>query len=172
MKKYFALPLLLAAVNLVGFLPVNNWVKYTSAVGHFSITFPGKPEESVQDDKNADGTPVKIHFATYAPNENEVYIVGWTDIASSFPKRADLKLLLAQSKDAATTSMKAKKVTTLSTNTGKQPYIEFTFSGEGFTGKERIYIVNKVQYSVITMFSVKTGVQPTANQFITSFKAS
>ena len=50
-------------------------------------------------------------------------------------------------------------------------YIEFTFETDDFTGKDRIYLINKFQYSIITIFSKKSGIKPTADKFITSFKS-
>ena len=66
--------------------------------------------------------------------------------------------------------MKATKVTTLETKLGDTPYIEFTFSTDEFTGKDRIYVINKYQYSVITIFTLKNGLPPTADKFINTFK--
>ena len=172
MKKFVVVLALIVIAGLCSFVPAGNWTKYTSADGHFSIDFPGKPEESSQDDKSDDGTPFKIHFATYSPNDNEVYMAGWIDMTNFYPKDKDMKKMLEDSRDGAAGSMKAKNVITLATNLGKEPYIEFVFSTDEFTGKDRIYLVNKFQYSVITIFALKTGVLPEADKFISSFKIS
>ncbi len=170
MKKLFFVPALIFVTALFSFTPAGNWQKYSTSEGHFSISFPGKPDESTQDDKSEDGTPFKIHFATYSPSDDEVYMAGWIDMTTFFPKDVTLKQMLENSRDGATSSLKATKVNTLETNLGTNPYIEFTFSTDDFTGKDRIYIINKYQYSIITIFSVKTGVKSDADKFITSFK--
>src|ERR1017187_7360643 len=97
-------------------------------------------------------------------------MAGWIDMTTFFPKDANLKQMLENSRDGAAGSMKATKVTTLSTNLGENPYIEFTFTADDFTGKDRIYLINKFQYSIITIFSLKSGIPATADKFITSFK--
>ncbi len=170
MKKYLIIPVLLVMAGIFGFRPVGNWQKFTSQDGHYSISFPGKPEESTQDDKSDDGTPFKIHLTNYSPNDDEVYMVGWIDMNAFFPKDLSMKQMLENSRDGATGSMKATKVTTIETNLGAKPYIEFTFAADGFIGKDRIYIINKFQYSIITIFSDKTGISANADKFIQSFK--
>jgi hypothetical protein len=169
MSRYLNISLLVIATGLMSFIPANAWVKYTSAAGHFSVSFPDKPQESEQDDKNPDGTSAKIHIATYARSNEEVYIVTWFNLGSFFPKDKTMKQMLEESRDGAMNSMKAKKVTTTTTFLGKNPYIEYTFSGEDFIGKERIYLVNKTQYSVIAIYAVKAGLGTDADKFLSSF---
>jgi hypothetical protein len=170
MKKYLLIPALLLATGLFGFRAPGNWIKYSSADGHFSMEFPGKPEESSQDDKTEEGTPFKIHFATFSPSDEEVYMAGWIDMTTFFPQDKSLKEMLENSRDGASGSMNAKDVKTIETNLGANPYIEFTFTSDQFTGKDRIYIINKFQYSIITIFSLKKGLPVDADKFIRTFK--
>ena len=169
MKKYLFIPALLLTIVLCGFFQADSWVKYNSAEGHYSISFPGKPEETTQDDKNEDGTPFKIHSSTYAPNDKEVYMSGWIDMTTYYPKNGDVKQMLENSRDGVTSAMNAIKVTTLETKLGDKPYIEFTFFTNQSAGKGRIYLVNKFQYSIITICPIKTGVTAAAEKFIHSF---
>ena len=170
MKKFLFIPLLAIIAVFSGFRPGDNWVKYTSTDGHFEINFPGRPEESSQDDKTEDGIIFKINFASYAASDNEVYMAGWIDMRTIYPKDQTIKQMLENSRDGAAGSMNATKVTTIETNLGAQPYIEFIFVTDQFTGKDRIYLINKFQYSIITIFGLKTGILPTADKFIASFK--
>jgi hypothetical protein len=170
MRNHLVVIGLIVITGLLGFRAAENWTKYKSAEGRFSIDFPGKPEESTQDDKSDDGTPFKIHFTSYSPNDDEVYMCGWIDMTSFYPKDKELKVMLEDSRDGATGSMKATNVKTLTTYLGDNPYIEFTFEADKLVGKDRIYIINKFQYSVITIFSDKTGIRPGADKFIASFR--
>ena len=170
MKKYLSISAILVLTGLFSFVPALTWQKYSSTAGRYSISFPGKPEESTQDDKTEDGTPFKIHFASYSPNDSEVYMAGWIDMTNFYPKDLELKQMLENSRDGATGSMKATKVETTAINLGENPYIEFTFASEEFMGKDRIYLINKFQYSLITIFSLSKGVPPIADKFIGSFK--
>ena len=170
MKNYLILAALLLSGSLFSFKVPDAWQKYSSAEGHFVIEFPGKPEESTQDDKSDDGTPFKIHFASFSPNDDEVYMAGWIDMTTFYPKGKEIKQMLEDSRDGAAGSMKATSVVTLATNLGENPYIEFAFVADKLTGKDRIYLINKFQYSIITIFAEKTGITPAADKFINSFK--
>jgi len=174
MKKNFMLRLavLFSLLSIVGFQSGNEWKAYSTLDGHFSISFPGNPEESSQDEKTDAGIPFKIHFATYSPSDNEVYMVGWIDMRNFYPESKTIKEILESSRDGATESMKATNVTTLATVLTGNPYIEFTFEADQAIGKDRIYLINKFQYSIITIFSKETGIRPNADKFIMSFKST
>jgi len=169
MKKPLTIPAIFIILLLVSFKS-DNWVTYKSEAGHYSISFPGTPTESDDKDKTDDGKPFDIHFATYAPTDDEVYMAGWIDMRSFYPENKSMKQLLEDSRDGACQSMKTKSITTLKTNLEGNPFIEFSFSTDEFTGKDRIYVINKYQYSIITIFSLKMGISKDADKFIQSFK--
>ncbi len=170
MKRFAFIPLLAIVVLFSGFRPKGDGVKYTSAEGHFVVEFPGTPEESSQDDRTDDGVIFKVNIATYAASESEVYMAGWIDMRTFYPKDQTIKQILENERDGATAGMNAIKVTTLETNLGPTPYIEFTFVTDEYTGKDRIYLINKYKYSLITIFGLKTGIPISADKFIASFK--
>jgi hypothetical protein len=170
MKKYMVISAILVLTVLFSFIPADTWQKYTSQEGHFSVSFPGKPDERTDDSKMDDGTPFKIHLATYSTFDDEVYMVGWIDMTEFYPKDKELKKILENSRDGAVESMKATNVVTKAINLTGSPYIEFTFNSDQFTGKDRIYLINKFQYSLITIFSLSKGIPPAADKFIGTFK--
>ena len=169
MKKFLLIPVLATVTVFSSFTRANESEKYTSAEGHFSVTFPGKPDESTQDEETEENTFYKIHLAQYAPSENEVYMMAWADLTNFFPKNKTVKQFLEDCRDNATRNMRALQVTTTATELGDKPYIEFTFASDEATGKDRIYLINKFQYIIITIFSLKTGIPPSADKFIGSF---
>ena len=162
-------PVLAIIMVFSRFIPANESEKYTSTEGHFSITFPGKPEESTQDEETEENTFYKIHLTTYGPSESEAYMMAWADLTNFFPKNKTVKQFLEDCRDNATRNMRALQVTTTATELGDKPYIEFTFASDEATGKDRIYLINKFQYTIITIFSLKTGIPPAADKFIGSF---
>jgi hypothetical protein len=172
MKKYFVLPLALfiSLLSLFAFQSDKEWQTYSSTDGHFSIKFPGKPEESAQDGTTNTGYQFKVHIASYSPSDNEVYMAGWIDLHGFYPDEKTIKQILEDSRDGAIASMKATNVTTLSTVVSENPYIEFRFEADNIVGKDRIYIINKFQYSLITIFSKQLGLKPSADEFILSYK--
>ena len=97
-------------------------------------------------------------------------MAGWIDMNSFYPDGKAIKEMLENSRDGAIASMKATSVTTLATVVSENPYIEFTFETDDLVGKDRIYLINKIQYSLITIFSKGVGVKPSADKFIMSFK--
>lgn len=170
MKKLLLLPAAIIAVFLVSFRYAGNWTKYTSIEGHFSINFPGQPTESAEDDTSDTKKQFTIHFATYFPNDSEGYMTDWIDMRKIYPEKKTIKQILEDSRDGAVQSINATFVTTTATYLGKDPYIEFSFTSKEFAGKGRIYVINKFQYSIITLFSLNVGISPDADKFIKSFK--
>ena len=171
MKKLLIIPVAIVALMLVSFsYRAGNWVSLTRNEGHFSISFPGKPEESAEMDKTEKGIEFKVNTASYSPDDSHVFMLGWIDMTNIYPTGKTMKELLEDSRDGAAASMKATKVETITTNLTGQPYIEFIFGDDQFIGKDRIYVINKFQYSVITIFSKADGIPADADKFIASFK--
>ncbi len=171
MKKILFIASVAVALVFTGFTNAD-WYKFSSSDGHFSINFPSKPEESSEKQTTKDGTPFEIHYVSYSPSDSEVYMVGYIDMNTFYPAEKSMKEILENSRDGATGSMETTNVNTITTNLDGEPYIEFTFTSAKFTGKDRIYIINKYQYSLITIFSLGQGISPDADKFIRSFRHS
>ncbi len=170
MKKHLLLAVAIVAIFLTSFRYSTTWTKYASREGHFSIDFPGKPTESAQDDTSYIQKPFRIHYATYFPDDSEGYMADWIDIHKTYPKEKNIKQILEIFRDGAMRSVIATTVTTTATILGKEPYIEFTFTSKDFAGKGRIYVINKFQYSIITLCAIDAGISPDADRFIRSFR--
>ena len=164
------LVIFISLLSFFGFQSDGNWKTYSSSEGHYTIQFPGNPEESVQNSKTDAGDSLTVHIASYSVSDNEVFMSSWTDMHSIYPKDKTIQQMLEDSRDGTTSSLNATNVTTLKTNLEENPYIEFTFGTDDFVGKDRIYLINKIQYSIITIFSKATGIKPDADKFIQSFK--
>jgi len=145
----------------------QGWKLYTSKQGRFSIEFPGKPEETVR--KDTSGGP-DVHYVTWFPNDSIGYMVDWTDLSAHYPAGTPLKQLLEQSRDAATHTIRAGNVITTATSLGREPYIEFSYTNAEFTGRGRVYIINRTQYVVLTLFPRSSGISEGAGKFIRSFR--
>ena len=170
MKKILFAGLICFAAFIVSFSSPDSWYKYTTTQGHASISFPGKPDESIDTSRADNGTPFKIHFSTYSPTDDIVYMMGWIDMNGFYPQDRSMQKILEDSRDGATGSLGATEVKTINTNLVNEPYIDFTFAGADFVGKERIYVIDKFQYSVITLFSKTKTIPADADKFITSYK--
>jgi len=168
MKRGLLLSCIATIILLGSFTSSKDWYKYTSTEGKYSINFPGKPTESVQSDTGENGSVLTIHMATYEVSETQVYLSSFIDMHSYYPESKSLKQILEDSRDGATASMSATNIVTTATNLGKNAYIEFTFNTSELTGKDRIYMIDKFQYSVIVLNSKDKGLGD-ADKFITSF---
>jgi len=71
MRKYSIAAVTSISVLLCAFA-ADKWMTYTSVRGHYSIIFPGTPTESVEETKTEEGQPIKMHMASYSPNDDEV----------------------------------------------------------------------------------------------------
>jgi|GEM_PF-4475301 len=168
MKKTLLISVVAAALMAFTY---GEWYSYSSQKYHFSANFPGKPTETSQQDTISPGVYVTSFMAEYSVSDNEVYMASYTDLGSSFPKDKTMQQMLENSRDGAAGAMNAADVTTLATNTGgSTPYIEFKFSAQGLTGKDRIYIIGRCQYCMIAIFSADKGIVSDADKFIRSFK--
>jgi hypothetical protein len=170
LQKILLLCMLPCALLLAGFRYLPEWSKYTSAAGHYTVSFPGKPSETTQMDTSDPHKPVAIHYTTYFPSDSEGYMADWIDMHQDYPAGRSIKYILEHSRDGALKSVGATKATTTATNLGKDPYIEFTFTNKEYTGKGRIYIINKFQYAIISLYSPNGGAAANADTFIRSFR--
>jgi hypothetical protein len=169
MKKGLLFLAVTAVIVLGSFRYIPDWVKYTSPEGKYTISFPGKPIESVENDTNTDKTIFQLHMAAYEVSDSEVYMSSYIDAHTFFPADKSLKQILEDSRDGAANSLNATNVVTTATNLGENPFIEFLFTSAEFKGKDRIYVINKFQYSVLMIVSLNKDLT-NADKFITSFK--
>ncbi len=169
MKRVIFLVVACTTFFLLSFTCLNIY-DYITTQGHCSISFPGIPEESTDTSRSENGTPFKIHLVTYAPTDNDVFMLGWIDMNSFYPENKTLRTMLEDSRDGATKSLGATEVNTTQINLINEPFIEFTFKGPNIIGKDRIYLINKFQYSLITLFVNATTIPASSEKFIQSFK--
>lgn len=168
MRKILLLSLIVSFA-LASHAQADTWKTYSSREGHYSIAFPTMPKETVEYDSTS-ANILKIHFATCESGDNSVLMAGWIDMSAITVPEKPIKELLEASRDGATASMKATKVTTTALNLTGEPYIEFAFSSDGFEGKDRIYYINKVQYSLIAIYGPNEPIKSQVDKFIGSFK--
>ena len=169
MRKILFIALTAMLMPYLGFTQQSAWTPYSSTPGHFSISFPGTPQESVEYDSSGSAVLV-LHFATYEIGEKGILMAGWVDFTNIDLHGKTMKTLLEDSRDGALTSMKATDIVTTTTILTVEPYIEFTFKTDGYVGKERIYVINNVQYSVIALFTTAKDLDANADKFLLSYR--
>ena len=169
MKRILQLISIIMLMPLINFAQSDEWITYKCKEGHYIINYPGIPKETAQYDSSG-GTLLKINLVEYEIDENTVLMSSWIDMSHSIVPEKSIKQLLEDNRDGAAGALQATNVTTLATNLTGDPYIEFTFSTKEFAGKDRIYFINKFQYSIITIFAGEKDLSSVADKFIGSFK--
>jgi len=169
MKKLLLLPAIMLIVFLVSFMPPDGWSTFTSGLGHYAISFPGNPSEHSENDTTENNVPFAIHTISYSRADTEIYILGWIDMTRFYPNDKNVLQVLDDARKGAVSSLQGTDVNIIKTNLESNPFIEFTFRSHGYTGKERIFIINKFQYSIITL-GPSTGITPDMDRFISSFQ--
>ena len=168
MKKGILMALTSASIFLMSFQLIG-WVAYQPKDGHFAAKFPGTPTENANEQKTGNGTPYSIHVAYYSVSQQETYAVSWVNIHNIYPAKKTTEELLLLAKDGACKGIKATSAKVLATQKGKYPYIDFTFVAENIAGHARIYIINDMQYSLLTTYASEKDVTADAERFINSF---
>jgi hypothetical protein len=169
MKRLFLIPVIALLLPLTGLAQKGTWPVHTSAEGHFSVTFPGTPQESVEYDSSG-AEVTKINLAMYEINDSDVLMLSWVSFAHLDLGQKSVKELLETSRDGALSALGATDIVTTATVLTGDPYIEFTFRSGGMLGKDRVYIIHKMQYSILGIFSSDRGLATYADRYIGSFK--
>jgi hypothetical protein len=168
MKKLL-IPIVAVLLPLFSIAQKDDWPTHTSAAGHYSIAFPGRPQESVEHDSTGPRV-TDINMAIYEINDSDVLMLSWVDFTKMDLGRKSVKELLETSRDGALSTLNATDVVTTATVLKGDPYIEFTFRSGEFRGKDRVYIIDKMQYSILGIFSSDKGLKAYADKYISSFK--
>lgn len=168
MKKSLLISGIVAVLLLVSFKP-DDWIKYTSEEGKYSISFPDEPRVTQKNDTADGGVVLKMYQASYAPSDNEVYKVCFIDMHDKYPVNKTLVQILNDSRDRTVKSMHATNVVTDGTSLGHDAFVEFTFQVKHLIGKARIYMIDTCQYSLIKMYARGVGTDD-ADKFIGSFR--
>ena len=169
MRKLLFIALIAMLMPSLGFGQGEAWTTYSSTPGHFSVSFPGTPQESVEYDSSGPSI-LAIHLINYEVGERGILMAGWTDFSKTNLGGKTVKAILEDSRYGAMGSMKATNIVTTTTVLTGEAYIEFTFKTEGYVGKERIYYVGNIQYSVITLFTTAADLDAYADRFLHSYR--
>ena len=168
MKTAGSLLLIFGALLLSGF-QTATWSTYTSLEGHFSISFPSAEPTITSQKVPVDDIEYLMHMIYAGPDNGFTYMIAWTDKSAHFPDKT-VKQFLEGSRDGSISNIKGTNVVTEKiVTTGSQPYIEYTYNADKLKGKTRIYLINKVQYTILVLSENKTNFTATANKFIRSF---
>ncbi len=144
----------------------GGWVKYTSALGLFSVLMPVLPEEKTETTPSEHG-PYTTHLFISRDTTN-VYLIGWVDYDPKFifNKRSEL---LANRDNY----IKGINSTLISTETMKldgYDALEFTAEANGRIFHSRVYMVGRRPYQIVIGYPKDAVDATVVNRFFNSFK--
>lgn len=158
--------LLLAVVSVQAHNFVDEWAKFNSSEGRFSVMLPGKPEESI-DKQNSQHGPYTVHIFT-AKAPGEVFLVGWVDYDPNFNFNSQKEL--EANRDNFVKGLKATILGTTPITLGANPGIEFTAENDTAFFRSRVYIVGRRPYQLISVRLKGAQDSPNVAKFFSSFQ--
>lgn len=172
MKTFVALCLVLFAVSIASGFQTSDWVKFSSAAGNFSLSFPKQPKE--------EKTTIDKPYPSYTSNlyvareEGEVFLAGWVDYEASYVFNSDKEL--EASRDNFVKSLKGKLLTSNKILLGTYRGLDFTGEFENsqmkFYFKSKVFIVGKRPYMLTYVFLQGKESIARRNRFFSSFRVT
>jgi hypothetical protein len=152
-------------------LSQSDWREFSSTEGKFAVSLPGTPKRETE--KNDDGT-LSYMFTLEVEEPASAYLVSYSDIP-------DVELLnpegikkvlddaISEFAKGGNATVQGQKEVSLGGNPGRE--FDFT-STEGFSGKGRLYVVQKRMYIVVAIAPEINSSPQTQNaqRFLESFR--
>lgn len=167
MRKAFPLLLLLSASAMVVSAQTQDWSKFTSPEGGFSIQVPAAPvrETKTHTDAKVGEFTTNLYIARA---DREIYVFGWVDYAPTF--KFDVRGELEANRDKFLAGIKAKLLDTTTVTLGKHQGIEFTAELPNAAIKSRVYVVGRRPYQLIVITPAGRDATQNVTRFLTSFE--
>lgn len=157
--------LLLASTLVVGFQSPDDWTKFDTIEGQFSILVPCQPKENKETTQSSVGPyEVILHSCV---SHDEMYLAGWVDYHRSFHFE-DLKELEAN-RDNFIKGMKGTLKSSSAITYKNYPALEFEGSNENHTFRSRVYIVGVRPYMIIVIYPNGRDSSQNIRKFFSSF---
>jgi len=146
----------------------NDWVKFTSPEGRFSVMMPEIPQDKTATVASAHG-PYTTHLFIVR-DDTSVYLIGWVDYDASF--NFDRQAELEANRDNFVSGIEARLVTSRPTFIDGYSAIEFTAETADKVFKSRVFLVGRRPYQIV-IGSPKTSDDTASTvRFFNSFKVS
>jgi hypothetical protein len=148
----------------------NEWVKYVSSDGGYSVLLPQKPETGSQRGSTPNSAGMMIHVA-FAPEADGVFVITYGDIPSN------LTYSFEQARAAMVASYNGKVIEEKEQKLGENPGREWKFEGTNAgimtVFRVRAYMVGQRSFAVLHAFPKTSDNAATAAKtakFFDSFK--
>lgn len=143
-----------------------GWVRFTSALGRFSVLMPEIPEDKTETTPSEHG-PYTTHLFIAKEKEN-VYLIGWVDYDPSFNFNKQSEL--AANRDNFVKGIKATLISTRPLQIDGYQALEFVAETTERIFKSRVYMVGRRPYQIVIGYPKDQEDSLTVNRFFNSFK--
>lgn len=175
MRKYFAaiLLLLMSASLALSIQKPDEWIKYTSPEGRYSVLLPAQPKVGTQESATADGEKFTQYKAAVSDG-NVVYLIGYFDHIPGTTFSLD------KARDGMVGAIKGTLLSESAVSLGGSPGRDLRVSAKGSDGTEflvraRFYDVDKrvyvLQFIIPKVEDDSASAEKTA-RFFDSFQAT
>lgn len=144
----------------------SGWVKFTSALGRFTVVMPSAPTDQVATKQSEHG-PYTTHVLI-ARDASSVYVIGWVDYDPSFNFNKQSEL--AANRDNFVKETKATLLTSSPTTIDGYSAIEFVCETAEKGYKSRVYMVGRRPYIIVIGTPKGQDDSVQASRFFNSFK--
>jgi hypothetical protein len=152
--KNRALYLVIVAVTLMG-CGLSSWKTFTSDEGSFSVSFPGSPQQDVQNVNTAVGAIAMYTFMV--EKSDSAYMVAYSDYPPSLVNETPPDVILSGARDGAVANVQGRLLNevfiSLQGHMGREITVE-TAGAEAFA-RVRIYLVGNRMYQIMALTSTE-----------------
>lgn len=143
---------------------------FTPKDGRWTISFPGKPEQSTSP-TNTELGAVEVHeFIARRPKDKDAYVLIYCDLPADLVKDADPEKLLDRLRDGGAASVHGKPAKENKIKLDGNPGRELEVSGLGGTRLWRLYLVGGRLYQLLVANESGRPSAERAKAFFASFK--
>jgi hypothetical protein len=144
---------------------------YTSTSGKYSISFPGKVKETVQEVLLPDGAKTKVFSAMHEASATKVFVTTYSDYDEASAKSMPPKKLLENARDGGAKGGNLVEDKEITFGADKIPGREYLIAKGPFFMRFRAYLRGNRLYQVGVVAGTKEEVMaPDANAYFESFK--
>ena len=148
--------------------PKLDFQKYTSAAGKFTVLFPGKPKEQVQE-IDTKGGKLKVVTTTVDPAPNLIYVVSVNDYPEDVAKTEPQALLKGVRDGNKGEDGKIVKDEEITLGKDKVPGREILIAKKTLYYRARLYLAGNRLYQLIVAGPKEAVTSKEADKFLDSF---
>jgi hypothetical protein len=165
-KRYATATSLILLLFTFAFGFQDNWTKFSSTEGRFSVLVPGQPKVSTETKQSSIG-PYTNHLFM-VNQERSVLIFGWVDYQPNV--RLNVPGEIKANKDNFLNGLKARSLSETPITVEGNPGIEFTAETDTVYIKSRVFVIGARPYMLAAVYAKGFEDARGLERFLTSFQ--